>query len=95
MQIKVRKLTVTETVFLAATLTAASLTTLEVVPKTIKSIEKQSAMRYAPASYVQAEIKRKKLVDPKDAFSMGFFVGGGVGAFATIKFIAAKINGYP
>lgn len=83
-----RKLTVTETIFLAATLTAASLTTLEVVPKTIKSIEKQSAI-------VQAEIKRKKLVDPKDAFSMGFLVGGGVGAFATIKFIAAKINGYP
>ena len=83
-----RKLTVTETVFLAATLTSASLTTLEVAPKTIKSIEKQSAL-------VQAEIKRKKLVDPKDAFSMGFLVGGGVGAFATIKFITAKINGYP
>ncbi len=85
---KARKLTVTETVFLAATLTAASLTTLEVVPKTIKSIGKQSAI-------VQAEIKRKKLIDPRDAFSMGFLVGGGVGAFATIKFIAAKINGYP
>ena len=83
-----RKLTVTETIFLAATLTAASLTTLEVVPKTIKSIEKQSAL-------VQAEIKRKKLVDPKDAFSMGFLVGGGVGALVTIKVIAAKINGYP
>ena len=83
-----RKLTVTETIFLAATLTAASLTTLEVAPKTIKSIEKQSAL-------VQAEIKRKKLVDPKDAFSMGFLVGGGVGALGTIKLIAAKINGYP
>ncbi len=88
MQIKVRKLTVTETVFLATTLTAASLTTLEVVPKTIKSVGKQSAI-------VQAEIKKKKLVDPRDAFSMGFLVGGGVGALATIKFIAAKINGYP
>ncbi len=88
MQIKARKLTVTETLFLAATLTAASLTTLEVVPKTVKSISKQSAI-------VQAEIKRKKLVDPRDAFSMGFLVGGGVGALVTVKVIAAKINGYP
>lgn len=83
-----RKLTVPETLFLAATLTAASLTTLEVIPKVIKSVKKQSAI-------VQAEIKKKKLVDPREAFSMGFLVGGGVGALATIKFIAAKINGYP
>ena len=85
---KARKLTVTETIFLAATLTAASLTTLEVTPKVIKSVGKQSAI-------VQAELKRKKLVDPRDAFSMGFLVGSGVGALGTIKFIAAKINNYP
>jgi hypothetical protein len=88
MQLKARKLTVTETVFLAATLTAASLTTLEVIPKVMESCRKQSAI-------VQAEIKSKKLVDPRDAFSMGFLVGGGVGALGTIKLIAAKINGYP
>ena len=88
MQLKVRKITLTETLFLATTLTAASLTTLEVVPKVMKSVRRQSAI-------VQAELKRKKLVDPRDAFSMGFLVGGGVGALATIKFIAAKINGYP
>lgn len=88
MQLKARKLTVTETVFLAATLTAASLTTLEVLPKVIESCRKQSAI-------VQAEIKRKKLVDPRDAFSMGLIVGVGVGALGTIKLIAAKINGYP
>ncbi len=83
-----RKPTRSEAVFLAVTLTAASLTTLEVIPKVIESCRKQSAV-------VQAEIRKKKLVDPKDAFSMGFLVGGGVGALATIKFIAAKINGYP
>lgn len=88
MQIKVRKLTVTETLFLAATLTAASLTTLEVVPKVVESCRKQSAI-------VQAEIKRKKSIDPKDAFSMGFLVGSGVGVFATVKLIAAKVNNYP
>ncbi|PSB49764.1 hypothetical protein C7B67_16440 [filamentous cyanobacterium Phorm 6] len=88
MQLKVHKFTVTETIFLAATLTAASLTTLEVTPKVIKSVGKQSAI-------VQAEIKKKKLVDPRNAFSMGFLVGGSVGALATIKVIAAKINGYP
>ena len=88
MQLKARKLTVTETVFLAATLTAASLTTLEVIPKVIESCRKQSAI-------VQAEIKSKKLVDPRDAFSMEFLVSGGVGALGTIKLIAAKINGYP
>ncbi len=88
MQLKARKLTVTETVFLAVTLTAASLTTLEVTPKVIKSVGKQSAI-------VQAELKRKKLFDPRDAFSMGFLVGGGVGTLGTIKFIAAKINNYP
>ena len=88
MKLKARKLTLTETVFLAATLTAASLTTLEVVPKTIKSISRQSAI-------VQAEIKKKKLVDPRDAFSMGLLVGAGVGALVIIKVIAAKINGYP
>ena len=88
MQLKVRKITLTETLFLAATLTTASLTTLEVTPKVIKLVGKQSAI-------VQAEFKRKKLVDPRDAFSMGFLVGGGVGALATIKFIAAKINGHP
>lgn len=52
MQLRTRKLTVSETIFLAATLTAASLTTIEVIPKSIKSIEKQSAI-------VQAEIKKK------------------------------------
>lgn len=88
MQIKTRKLTKVETIFLATTLTVAILTTLEVAPKVIKSVEKQSAL-------IQVEIKRKKMVDPKDAFSMGFLVGSGVGALATIKFIAAKINGYP
>lgn len=88
MKLKARKLTVTETLFLVTTLTAASLTTLEVTPKIIKSVGKQSAI-------VQAEMKKKKLTDPRDAFSMGFLVGGGIGAFATVKLIAAKINGYP
>lgn len=88
MQIKVRKFTATETIFLAATLTAASLTTLELMPKTIKSIEKQSAI-------VQAELKRKKITDPRDAFSMGLLVGVGVGTLVTMKVIAGKINGYP
>lgn len=88
MQIKARKLTVTETIFMAATLTAASLTTLEVTPKVIKSVGKQSAI-------VQAEIRKKKLIHPNDAFCMGLIVGGGVGALVTVKVIAAKINGYP
>lgn len=88
MQLKTRKLTVTEVIFIATTLTAASLGTLEVLPKTIKSIEKKSAI-------VQAEIKKKKLIHPSDAFSMGLIVGVGVGAFGTMNFIAAKINRYP
>ena len=83
-----RKLTVTETLFLAVTLTTASLTTLEVAPKVMKLVGKQSAI-------VQAEIKKKKLVHPIDAFSTGLIVGFGIGTFATIKVIAAKINGYP
>lgn len=83
-----RKFTRSEAIFLAATLTAASLTTLEVVPKTVKSIEKRSAI-------VQAELKKKKLPDPMDSFSAGLIVGVGAGALGTIKLIAAKINGYP
>ncbi|MGB8686058.1 MAG: hypothetical protein WCD53_01770 [Microcoleus sp.] len=88
MQLRTRKLTVSETIFLAATLTAASLTTIEVIPKSIKSIEKQSAI-------VQAEIKKKKLIHPIDAFSTGLIVGLGIGTFATVKMIAAKINAHP
>lgn len=88
MQLRTRKVTVNETIFLAATLTAAFLTTIEVIPKSIESIEKQSAI-------VQAEIKKKKLIHPIDAFSTGLIVGLGIGTFATVKMIAAKINGHP
>lgn len=83
-----RKLTKTEAFFLAATLTSASLTTLEVTPKYLKAIERQSAI-------VQAEIKRKKITDPRDAFSTGLVVGAAVGALVTVKVIAAKLNGCP
>lgn len=83
-----RKPTGSEAFFLAATLTAASLTTLEITPKVIEICRKQSVA-------TQIEVKRRKMVDPSDAFSTGFLLGGGVGAFATLKLIAAKINGCP
>lgn len=83
-----RKPTPSEVIFLTTTLTVASLATIEIAPKIMETYKKQSVA-------TQVEIKRRKMVNPSDAFSAGFLVGGSVGVFATLRLIATKINNYP
>ncbi len=80
-----RKPTRSEAAFLAATLTVASLATVEVVPKIIESCRNQ-------ATIAEAEFKKKNSTNSKDAFWTGLIVGVGVGAIGTTKLIADKLN---
>ncbi len=79
------KVSKTDATFLAATVTAASLATIAVVPKVADKIKQDTAQ-------VQAELQRNKRVDPKDAFGAGVAVGAIAGAAGTAKIIADKLN---
>ncbi|MEG3841032.1 hypothetical protein [Microcoleus sp. herbarium14] len=80
-----RKPTRSEAVFLAVTLTAATLLTVEVIPKVVESYKIQSTV-------ARTEFKKKASTDSKDAFWTGLIIGLGVGAIGTTKLIADKIN---
>ncbi|MEG4838376.1 hypothetical protein [Microcoleus sp. B9-D4] len=80
-----RKLTPSESVFLAGTLTASILTTLEVVPGIIDKLKEQ-------AHQASEERKRTKAVNPADTFTAGLIIGLVGGAVATTKVISDKIN---
>ncbi|MEG3981868.1 hypothetical protein [Microcoleus sp. D3_18a_C4] len=80
-----RKPTRSESAFLAATLTAATLLTVEIIPKVVESYKIQ-------APIARAQFKKKSSTNPRDAFWTGLIMGLGLGTIGTTKLIADKIN---
>lgn len=80
-----RKPTRSESIFLATTLTAATLLTVEVIPKVVESYKIQAAI-------LLVADKKKTPTNSKDAFWTGLIIGLGVGSIGATKLIADKIN---
>ncbi|MEG4857086.1 hypothetical protein QUB75_04765 [Microcoleus sp. K1-B6] len=80
-----RKPTPGESVFLAGTLTASVLATVEIVPDVAKELAEdaqKTAQLYA----------EQKLVHPVDSFTAGAILGIVAGSAVTLKVIAEKMN---